>query len=82
MTDEALQPAIEDFRGFLAGQRAPALVAASLVTVLQSDIRTVSWVVLDWAAKAAQQQPGSNPLEIVLAARNKVFDIFLPRRPL
>ncbi|QUV92563.1 hypothetical protein [Chloracidobacterium aggregatum] len=79
MTDEALQPAIEDFRGFLAGQRAPALVAASLVTVLQSDIRTVSWVVLDWAAKAAQQQPGSNPLEIVLAARNKVFDIFFYR---
>ncbi|MGQ9897947.1 MAG: helix-hairpin-helix domain-containing protein [Acidobacteriota bacterium] len=79
MTDEALQPAIEDFRGFLAGQRAPALVAASLVTVLQSDVRMVSWVVLDWAAKMAQQQPGSNPLEIVLAARNKVFDIFFYR---
>lgn len=79
MIDEALRPAIEDFRGFLSGQRAPALVAASLVTVLQSDVRTVSWLVLDWAAKMVQQHPERNPLELVLAARNKVFDIFFYR---
>ncbi len=79
MTDEALQPAIVDFEAFLAGQRAPALVAASLVTVLQSDTRTVSWITLNWVSKAAQRQPGANPLDILMAARAKVFDIFFYR---
>ncbi|MFQ3640171.1 MAG: hypothetical protein SNJ62_09210, partial [Chloracidobacterium sp.] len=79
MTDEALQPAIADFEAFLSGERAPALVAASLVTVLQTDIRTVSWVVLNWVSKNVQRHPGSNPLDILMAARNKVFDIFFYR---
>ncbi len=79
MTDEALQPALVDFEGFLAGERAPALVAASLVTVLQADIRRVSWVVLNWVAKVCQRQPGVNPLNILMAARAKVFDIFFYR---
>ncbi|OYT72690.1 MAG: hypothetical protein CFK52_04550 [Chloracidobacterium sp. CP2_5A] len=79
MTDEALQPAIADFEAFLAGQRAPALIAASLVTVLQADTRTVSWVTLNWVSKIAQRQPGVNPLDILMAARAKVFDIFFYR---
>lgn len=79
MTDEALQPALADFEGFLAGERAPALVAASLVTVLQTDVRTVSWVVLNWVSKVSQRQPGVNPLDILMTARAKVFDIFFYR---
>jgi hypothetical protein len=73
--DEALQQAVADFELFLSGQRAPALVGPSLVAVMQTDVRTISWVVLNWVSK----YPGPNPLETVMAARNKVFDIFFYR---
>ncbi|MBX7221350.1 MAG: hypothetical protein K1Y36_15480 [Blastocatellia bacterium] len=73
--DEALQLAIIDFEAFLSGQKAPALVGHSLMTVMRTDVRTVSHIVLSWAMR---QQ--SNPLPYtVLQARNKVFDIFFYR---
>jgi hypothetical protein len=73
--DESFQQAVVDFEFFLSGQRAPALVGHSLLTVLKADVRTVGWIVLNWVSKNAN----GNPLETTLAARNKVFDIFFYR---
>lgn len=67
--------AISDFALFLSGQRAPALVAQSLATVIQLDLTEVCRVIYNWAT----QNPSIPLPEAVLAARNKVFDIFFYR---
>lgn len=75
MDQKQVAQAISDFALFLSGKRAPALIARSLATIIQLDLTAVCRVIYDWA----YQNPSTPLPETVLAARNKVFDIFFYR---
>lgn len=75
--DDGLKQALQDFELFLAGSRAPALIGHSLATVVGHDVRVVADAVVRWAYR--QQDPLRNQAEILLGARNKVFDVFFYR---
>lgn len=69
-----LQP-FDDLDQFLSGIRAPALVAHSLASVVSQDPAAVAKAVVRWA----YGQIGRDRFAALLAARNKVFDIFFYR---
>ena len=75
--EDGLKQALADFDLFLSGSRAPALIGHSLATVVGQDVRVVAGSVGRWVY--------SNPLAMrdrftsLLAARNKVFDVFFYR---
>src|SRR3954465_11431797 len=67
--------ALKDFREFLSGTRAPALIGQSLATVVVQDHHTVAAVVVNWA----YAHPEPDRFTSLMTARNKVFDIFFYR---
>lgn len=75
--EDGLKQALADFELFLSGSRAPALIGPSLATVVSQDVRVVAGTVGRWVY--------GNPLAMrdrfsaLLAARNKVFDVFFYR---
>jgi hypothetical protein len=75
--EESLKQALADFELFLAGTRAPALIGHSLATVVDQDVRVVAGIVARWAY--SDPRAGRDRLAAVIAARNKVFDIFFYR---
>ncbi|MCS6886191.1 MAG: hypothetical protein RMM17_10525 [Acidobacteriota bacterium] len=75
MDQKQIAHAISDFSLFLSGQKAPALVAQSLATVINLDMSEICKIVFNWAYR----NPNLSLPEAVLAARNKVFDIFFYR---
>ena len=74
MADHVAQ-AFRDFHEFLSGTRAPALIGQSLATVVVQDPAAVAASVADWTY--SRQHP--DRFAALLAARNKVFDIFFYR---
>jgi hypothetical protein len=70
-----LSQAFSDFEEYLSGSRAPALVAHSLAKVVAQDQRTVAAAVVRWV----DARRSDDRVVAVLAARNKVFDIFFYR---
>jgi len=73
--DEARQQAEKDFKSFLSGNQAPALVGSSLVYVMKFDIRSISRMVLNWV----MCQESGTFIDNIIQARKKVFDIFFYR---
>jgi hypothetical protein len=74
MADHVAQ-AFRDFHEFLSGTRAPALVGQSLATVVVQEPDSVAAAVSAWA----YARPHHDRFASLLAARNKVFDIFFYR---
>src|SRR5438045_740236 len=74
MADHVAQ-AFRDFHEFLSGTRAPALIGQSLATVVVQDQSTVAAQVVSWA----DAHPEPDKFAALVAARNKVFDIFFYR---
>ncbi|HQR38756.1 MAG TPA: hypothetical protein PLF26_10185 [Blastocatellia bacterium] len=75
--EDSLKQALSDVELFLAGARAPALIGHSLATVVSQDVRVVASAVVRWVygdPRAMQDR-----FAALLAARNKVFDIFFYR---
>src|SRR5262245_20871139 len=75
--EESLKQALSDFELFLAGSRAPALIGHSLATVVSQDVRVVAGVVSQWIY--ADPHAMRDRFSALLAARNKVFDVFFYR---
>ncbi len=75
--DDTLKQALADFEAFLSGVRAPALIGHSLATVVAQDVRIVADAVVKWAY--GREETFDGRVEAVIAARNKVFDIFFYR---
>ncbi len=73
--DNQTAQAFADFERFLMGQSAPALVGHALATVVRQDMRVVAQVVVRRAYSTSQQ----DRLAVLLAVRNKVYDIFFYR---
>jgi hypothetical protein len=70
-----VEQAFRDFHEFLSGARAPALIGQSLATVVVQDQATVAAAVIAWA----YGRPSHERFDALVAARNKVFDIFFYR---
>ena len=73
--DNQTAQAFNDFESFLRGERAPALVGYALATVIRQDVRVVADAVL----RRAYENGAQDRISGLLAARNKVFDIFFYR---
>src|SRR5262245_4767053 len=69
------EQAFADCERFLMGQSAPALVGHALATVVRQDMKIVADRVVRRAYGASQQ----DRLAVLLALRNKVYDIFFYR---
>jgi hypothetical protein len=70
-----LRQAIADFELFLNGQRAPALIGQSLGVVIRLDVRQIAQIVINWSLQQRQWPL----LDVIMAARSKVFDVFFYR---
>jgi hypothetical protein len=73
--DTQTAQAFADFERFLTGASAPALVGHALATVVRNDVKTVAATVV----RRAYADPGPRRLQALLAARDKVYDIFFYR---
>jgi hypothetical protein len=70
-----LKQAWADFEQFLAGTRAPALIAHSLATIVAQPFGDVGAFVARWSYTF----PNPDPFTSLMHARTKVFDIFFYR---
>lgn len=70
-----VRQAIADFELFLGGKRAPALIGHSLATILRMEIPQLANIIINWSSQVKDQYL----IDVILGARNKVFDIFFYR---
>jgi hypothetical protein len=73
--DQQTSQAFAEFKRFLRGQAAPALVGHALATVVRQDMRAI----VDAVLREAYAMRGVDLMEALLAVRAKVYEIFFFR---